>query len=790
MAFNNLLTRFFMADPAGGSASPGDVQNQAALNKELTATEELALEIKNAFRGISAEIETIISDKLKRSKGEFKSIGLSIKKDIVGSLKEQSKESQRLLALQDKQINGSLKVADVEERLKKTKEKQRDIALAIEEAVREGIISQETANDKLRQATEQYNLQKKALDEMNRKAEIFEKKLGITYKIFDGINKIPILNSLIHIDKVKSKMEEAAAAGKSTWGTFGTGIKETFKQIGKSLMDPLTIVTSIFGIFKFLLDVALELDKHITDFSKGLGISKEAAHQLENNFENASLNAEQYSKNLTAGTFSIKAQMEATNQLNESLGTAELFTEKMLAGQVLLTKRLGLSNEEASEFAKFSLLSGKSQEDITAEIGDQIIAFRKETGVQLNLKKVMQDVTKVHGQLSANLGNDPKKIAEAVMHAKKLGLEIEQTKKMSDSLLNFESSIQDELEAELLTGKSLNLEKARALALQGKTTEAAAELMSQVGGLSEFQKLNVLQQDALAKTVGLTANEMADAFKQQELLKGTAFQTKDAFLEQYRLAEQNGTLAEFQAEVKRAANGEELLAMGAKQSAQDKFNETIEKLKESLNKIVGGPLLGMVDRFADFISKGENIKKIVDWVKGAFTTIKVIIAAIGTVHLTKMIYGLTTALVLARQKAAVAKQEAIIDAADASAEVAKSAASAPLVGAVVAGIAATAIFGTLMSLINSATSVEDAAISSTGGLMISGPKGSFITHPEDEIIAAPGASKMLEGNSGISKADLEAISNRPVMVSVNANTDTLLRLQTAQTQYGSSRLFA
>ena len=390
----------------------------------------------------------------------------------------------------------------------------------------------------------------------------------------------------------KAAEEKAKALGVSEEKT--ASISDKFKVLGasisgfgsgllKAFSDPLAIVTGIVGTFALLVKNALEVDKHLTDFSKNLNISKDAAHELEANFDRASYNAASYSKYLTAGTFSVKAQMEATKELNESLGTAELFTEKMLAGQVLLTKRLGLNNEEAAEFAKFSLLSGKSQEDIVTEIGDQIIAFKKETGVQLNMKKVMQDVTKIHGQLAANLGNDPKKIAAAVMQAQKLGLSLEKTRDIANSLLDFESSIQNELEAELLTGKSLNLEKARELALQGKSVEAAAELMNQVGGLSEFQSLNVIQQNALAKSVGLTADEMADAYKQQELLKGTAFQTKEAFLEQYKLAEQQGKLEEFQNTVKQAANGDQLLQMGAQQSSQEKFQEAVDKLKETFN---------------------------------------------------------------------------------------------------------------------------------------------------------------------------------------------------------------
>jgi hypothetical protein len=82
--------------------------------------------------------------------------------------------------------------------------------------------------------------------------------------------------------------------------------------------------------------------------------------------------------------------------------------------------------------------------------------------------------------------------------------------------LNFEDSIAAEMEAELLTGKQLNFEKARELALQGKTAEAAQLLVDQVGGVEEFNKLNIIQQEALAKTLGMNRQGFSEMLLAQE----------------------------------------------------------------------------------------------------------------------------------------------------------------------------------------------------------------------------------------------------------------------------------
>jgi hypothetical protein len=585
------------------------------------------------------------------------------------------------------------------------------------------------------------------------------------------------------------KAAEAKAKALGVSENKTASIADKFKILGasiggfaggltKAFSDPLVIVTSIVGIFGMMVKAALEVDKHMTSMAKNLGISKDGAHILQKNFMIAGYNAGQYNKNLNGALFTIHSQIEATNSLNEGLGTAGLFTEKQLADHVVLTKQMGLEAETATKLEQLAGLQGKSAEKVTNEIGDQVVKFRQETGIALNFKKIMTEVTKVSGTLSANLGNDPKRIAAAVIQAQKLGISLEQSKKISSSLLDFESSITNELEAELLTGKSLNYEKARSLALQGKTTEAASELLGQLGGLDEFQKLNVIQQDAIAKSIGMSADELADSYKQQELLKGTAFATKAAFEEQARLAAKQGKLDEFMASVKQASNGEELAAQAAQIGAQEKFQAAVEKLKETFTEIAGGPMLHMIEKFANFISNAENLK-------GIFSAIEKIISAIVILVGGKLVLGLTKAVV----QLGVAAVEAGIMGAGAA-----TAASAVTfgLGAIAIIAAVSSIMGTFDSITSDmeAKKVGDAAISPSGGLLISGPKGSFITDPADQVVAAPNAASMIGGGGGITKADLDAIANRPISVNVQANTDTLLRLNTVQSQYGAPNSFA
>ena len=145
------------------------------------------------------------------------------------------------------------------------------------------------------------------------------------------------------------------------------------------------------------------------------------------------------------------------------------------------------------------------------------------------------------------------------------------------SLLNFESSIQSELEAELLTGRALNLEKARAAALSGDQVTVMKELNSQNIDFNKFSNMNVLAQQSLAQALGLSADELSDQlFKQQMMGKSRA-------------------------EVV-ALGGEEAAQRLEALSAQDKFNNAVEKLKDIVGNLIAGPFGQLLDVIGNMLS--------------------------------------------------------------------------------------------------------------------------------------------------------------------------------------------
>ena len=116
-----------------------------------------------------------------------------------------------------------------------------------------------------------------------------------------------------------------------------------------------TQLTTIGISFEGLLKNALAYEATITNTAKQLGISKDGVRALGESYADSASRATEINSNANAALMTTKNQLEAQIQINQSLGTAALFTEKQRIDQVVLTKQMGLTGEEAAKVFKLGL---------------------------------------------------------------------------------------------------------------------------------------------------------------------------------------------------------------------------------------------------------------------------------------------------------------------------------------------------------------------------------------------------------------------------------------------------
>ena len=399
-----------------------------------------------------------------------------------------------------------------------------------------------------------------------------------------------------------------------------TGLMSGFKALGPIItkaLGPLAIIKVLSDIGKFFVEAMFDASKLTAELQRDMALTAEEAEAVRQRTFSISANSQNLAdtqgkivvlqKQIAQSQKEINDSLDVQLDLTQELGT---FGQELLVQSSILRDNFGLSAEAVAELDKEAIRTGKSVEDITKETFGTVAAVGLEKGILLDVNKILSEATKIQGNLRLSFKGSTTELAKAVAQAKLLGLTLEQNEKIADSLLNFESSISAELEAELLTGKQLNLERARLAALNGDFLEVGKEINAQGITYNKLQEMNIIQRKAIAGALGLSVDELADATKKQEeynALQSRALSqgVKISDLEKKTLKElfeDNKKLGRSEEQVI-AALGEEIYQRKLAEDAQTKFNKALDSAKESFSKLVDS---GAIDKFTAILTQFAN----------------------------------------------------------------------------------------------------------------------------------------------------------------------------------------
>jgi len=417
----------------------------------------------------------------------------------------------------------------------------------------------------LRALEDQYAIEKDLINEIGKRLELekqVEKTFGATGALIEGSSKLLSTMGFGHLsselselgdklkaelrDKLKESGDEANRIGLS-FKFMAKGLAGSAKIFADGLTDPLFIVGKIF-------DTYLDINKASVDLQRLTG-------QNAVKFENIGANAA-----------SLKDTLEIMTELTLRTGknAQNIFSSEVLGQAAALKTTMGLTAEEAGGIAIMAQTSGKAVDDITDAVVATTSAFNSANRSAVSQGQVLRDVANTADSIKLSLGNNDVAIAKAASAARRLGMDLARVDQIASSLMNFEDSIGKELEAELLIGKELNLEKARELALTNDLEGLSKELFKNSADIAEFGKMNRIQQESYAAALGMTKDELAKIAYQRALDAG---------------------MTEKQAEAAAGVNAEDMKRI----AAQENFAKALEKIAGAVAPILDlvGDILSM-----------------------------------------------------------------------------------------------------------------------------------------------------------------------------------------------------
>jgi galactitol-specific phosphotransferase system IIB component len=499
--------------------------------KEILGIQSKRTQFENDTLDINKKIQRAIRDQnldLEDSVEKVKQVSRN-KKLILEAQKQEANLSNDLIGKDKKRIEAAErttnKINDITKSLKEqlslpTEQRDKSEIKRLQDklALNENYIGRLTQNMSRSARLLFYTqLQIKALEEVNAERE---KELTTTDKLVAAANKLP--------------------------GELGKSVKLVMDLNAGGKLAALAIGA-------FLVKAILQADDKITDLQKAFGITRETARDISYELERQAV---------VSGDIFITSKKlnQSFRELSAELGFAADISGQTLETFTNLTQRLGFNIKEATQLTYLARLQGENTETTLNNASKTVSALNKQKGTSINIKAVFNDIANASAATVVSLGGSVNALAEASTKARQLGLTLGEVDSIASSLLDFQSSIENELAAELMTGKQINLEAARYYALTNQTAKLTEEIGNNQELINAFATDNRLAQDAAAKSLGLSREELGKMVMQQQFLALGAEAFRAKFGE---------------------ANYEQMQAL----SIGDKFRATLEKIQEVIGNI-------------------------------------------------------------------------------------------------------------------------------------------------------------------------------------------------------------
>jgi hypothetical protein len=628
--------------------------------KELLSSLKEALRTQGDFRDILKESIKEL-DKTLGSYDKILARVATLNKDTVNT-KEINSAIKRTI---ESRYTNEEKLADLQKKLNETQQKQAETYLLAnnriaeletkklelniknkkkrEDAIRD-IETEILQNEQLKKnGEERLNIDQLVFTEAKKKKDLDDKALEILGKELIEEKKIEksigsagalakIFGQNLNVgEETYGKMVEKARELEKTNASFKSlkvlifGAKTAIKE---GLKDPLIGVgmvmkannaifsglKSVFGfivnITKKVLDIITGWNGKIFEFGKNLGVGERDSRRMMNHFLNMS-NA--------SGPLLIRTSKlaEAFTSMTESLGFMAPMNSEMLTTATLLQRQFGFTAEHIQSINELQALSGKSFK----ETYDTVNGVSKAEGGRLKFmmteRQVMGEISKVSSLVLLNFKGNIPALTSAVVQSKKLGMSLNEVAATTNGFLDFESSISKEFEAQLLTGKDLNLQTLRRLALNHDTKGMMDEIGKRIPSMLAFEKMNTIERQSYAEAMNMSEESMAEIIKKQEINNKLGTQGAADGAAAYEMLKKRGlTHSEIIQKMK-----EEGAQTYATQSITERWNALIERIQDTIGQMAEGPLGKIVNQFITIISKAGFFEKVMVKIKSVIGSI-------------------------------------------------------------------------------------------------------------------------------------------------------------------------
>jgi len=200
----------------------------------------------------------------------------------------------------------------------------------------------------------------------------------------------------------------------------------------------------------------------------------------------------------------------------EEFGTVGELSTSLAIDLKKQTIQYGVAAKDAAKLMKIQQgMTGATKESITADLPGMYKDARR-AGV--SPAKLMETMAGSSEFLSKYVGGSVKEMGKFAIEAAKSGVSLQSIEASMKGALDWETSIGKEMEASMLLGREINLDKYRQLAFNEDGTGALQEQMRILRSMGPLDQLRLDQKEALADVFSMEFGAIVSLQREQDIL--------------------------------------------------------------------------------------------------------------------------------------------------------------------------------------------------------------------------------------------------------------------------------
>lgn len=429
--------------------------------------------------------------------------------DITRNLEAIKEEEVAILSAQDR----SVKIAQQERQLKKEINRLADIESGI--VANTANLTKKQIKDKQKQLTlaglnldQAKKLNERTIKTRNSLAQVNDQAQNLVESAKGFVESLPGGDALVKklgFDTLGARFEDSLNSAAQAYNegidsglSSAEALNKAMTQFGGSISSLIGGTTLAIAAVAALVALFISVNKQAKELATATGLTVAQTQKLI------------YDSNQVVGNFGVQLAtqediLDVQKETVKQFGFLGALTARQAADVADIGKAFGFGAEQAAKVNTQFMMMGMNATQ-AADAQRDLAAEAVKAGV--NVGTVVADIADNAKDTAKFFGGNVKALRKAAIEAAKLGVSIKTMVTVSDSLLNIEESLTSQFELQALTGKEINLDLARSLALQGDIAGATKQVLDQVGGIAEFNAMNVVEREALAKATGMSADEL------------------------------------------------------------------------------------------------------------------------------------------------------------------------------------------------------------------------------------------------------------------------------------------